>query len=129
MTATSSPARISRWEWIAAAIGTALVVSMIVVLLMKGRREQTPPRLAIAVEQIDRAGSSFRVAFVLRNDGGSTASDVIVRGELQGGGTREESEVSFQYVPDGSERRGALLFTTDPRAGRLSLRPLGYREP
>jgi uncharacterized protein (TIGR02588 family) len=127
---TAKPrARISRWEWIAAAIATVLVASTIVTLLVKGRREQTPPRLAITIEQIDRTGSSFRVAFVIRNDGGSTAADVIVRGELQAGGAREEGEVSFQYVPDGSERRGALLFSTDPRAGQLSVRPLGYREP
>jgi uncharacterized protein (TIGR02588 family) len=126
---TRQAPRISRWEWIAGAIATALLAAAIATLLVKGRREQTPPRLSIRIEHIDRSGAYFRVAFVIRNDGGATAADVVVRGELQAAGRREEGEVSFQYVPDGSERRGALLFAGDPLAGQLSVRPLGYREP
>jgi uncharacterized protein (TIGR02588 family) len=125
----AKPAPISRWEWIAAAIATTLVVATIVTLLVKGRQEQTPPRLSIRIERIEPSGAYFRVAFVIRNDGGATAAGVIVRGGLQASGTHEQSDVSFDYVPDDSERRGALLFSTDPRAGHLTVRPIGYREP
>src|SRR5947209_20289731 len=104
----ATPAPISRWEWIAGAISTLLVAATIVTLLVKGRRERTPPRLSIHVEHIDPADAYFRVAFVIRNDGGTTAAHVTVRGELQSSGGTERSEVAVDYVPDGSERPGAL---------------------
>jgi uncharacterized protein (TIGR02588 family) len=121
---------ISVWEWVAAAVAAVTIFSAIGTLLIVGRRERTPPILSVRVEGIEPAGLLFRVRFAVRNDGGSTAAEVVVRGDLQTGGRPAESgEVTFDYVPDGSERRGALLFTSDPRGGRVAVRALGYREP
>ena len=127
---TAEPVRISIWEWVAAAAADALVVAAVVTLLVAGRHERTPPRLSVRVEAAEPAGAYFRVRFAVRNDGGTTAAEVVVRGEVQDASrTTETAEVTFDYVPDGSERRGALLFTTDPRTAHLAVRALGYREP
>ncbi|MCU1382338.1 MAG: hypothetical protein JWL71_1035 [Acidobacteria bacterium] len=127
---TPSAPRISTSEWAAAGVSAAMVIAAVVTLLIAGRQERTPPLLSIRVEGVEPAAPYFRVRFAVRNDGGSTAADVVVRGELQGASDPVESgEVTFDYLPDGSERRGALLFTSDPRAGRLAVRALGYREP
>ena len=125
---TRQAVTISVWEWVAAAVAAATVLSVIVTLLIAGRRERTPPLLSVRVEAIEPAGAYFRVRFAVRNDGGSTAAEVVVRGEVQAA-RAESGEVTFDYVPDGSERRGALLFTTDPRNARVAVRALGYREP
>jgi uncharacterized protein (TIGR02588 family) len=127
---TKAAVQISIWEWIAAAAAAALVAAAVVTLLIAGRHERTPPALSVRVEGAEPAGPYFRVRFAVRNDGGTTAAHVVVRGEVQTASPAPESgEVTFDYVPDGSERRGALLFATDPRTAHLSVRALGYREP
>jgi uncharacterized protein (TIGR02588 family) len=127
---TTGPVRISVWEWVTAAAAAAVVAAAVVTLLIAGRHERTPPRLSVRVEAAEPAGPYFRVRFAVRNDGGTTAAEVVVRGELRNASTSAETgEVTFDYVPDGSERRGALLFTTDPRTAHLAVRALGYREP
>jgi uncharacterized protein (TIGR02588 family) len=121
---------ITAWEWIAAVASAAIVLSAMVTLLIAGKRERTPPLLSVRVEGSEQAGSHYRVRFVVRNDGGTTAAEVVVRGELRTSTPLPEaSDVTFDFVPDGSERRGALIFATDPESGHLSIRPLGYREP
>lgn len=124
------PHRISAWEWFAGAVATAIVGAMIVSLLVTGRSEQTPPRFAIDVQSIDTSGADFVVRFSIRNDGRQTAAEVMVEGQLQGGGDPPEtSVVTFDYVPGNSVRRGGVLFRRDPRAAKLTLRALGYRQP
>ena len=127
---TKRAVHISVWEWVAAAVAGGLVIAAIVTLLVAGRHERTPPRLSVRIEGSEPAGPYFRVRFAVRNDGGTTAAEVVVRGEIQAASRAPESgEVTFDYVPDGSERRGALLFTIDPRTAHLAVRALGYREP
>jgi uncharacterized protein (TIGR02588 family) len=122
--------RISPWDWVAASIAAAMVVSMVVTLFIAGRRERTPPRFAIAIESIAALGPDFLVQFSISNEGSETGAQVIVEGEVESAGEApEKSSVSFDYVPGGSTRRGGVLFRHDPRAGRLTLRPLGYRQP
>ncbi|MEN3340393.1 MAG: hypothetical protein V7647_4069 [Acidobacteriota bacterium] len=127
---TDRPARISRWEWIAAAVATAIVIGMVVTLFLAGRREQTPPRFAVTIDAIAASGPDFLVQFSIRNDGRKTAAEVMVEGRLErGDGSPETGSVTFDYVPGGSVRRGGLLFRHDPHSGQLTLRPLGFREP
>jgi uncharacterized protein (TIGR02588 family) len=126
---TDQPKRVSVWEWIAAAVSSAMVISMVVTLFLSGRREQTPPRFAVTIDAIAASGPDFLVHFSIRNDGDRTAAQVIVEGELEREPSPETSSVSFDYVPGGSVRRGGVLFRHDPRSGRLTLRALGFREP
>jgi uncharacterized protein (TIGR02588 family) len=127
---TDQPTRISAWEWAAAAVATVMVISMVVTLLLAGRREQTPPRFAVTIESVAASGPDFLVQFSIRNEGQKTAAQVIVEGQLERGETLPEtSSVTFDYVPGGSVRRGGILFRHDPRSGQLTLRPLGFREP
>ena len=122
--------RISPSEWLAAAVATAIVVATIVTLFVAGRREQTPPRFAIVVQSVAPSGSDFLIRFSIRNEGSQTGAEVVVEAQLRSnGGPPETSSVTFDYVPGNSVRHGAMLFRHDPRAGQLTLRPLGYREP
>ena len=124
------PTRISLWDWVAATVATAMVVSMVVTLFLAGRREQTPPRFAVTIESVAASGPDFLVQFSIRNDGRKTAAEVMVEGRLERGEAPPETgSVTFDYVPGGSVRRGGVLFRHDPRSGQLTLRPLGFREP
>jgi uncharacterized protein (TIGR02588 family) len=126
----AEPRGISVWEWIAAAIATAMVGSIIGTLLVKAREERTPVRLTVSIERVVPSADGFVVEFAVSNRGGTTAAQVVVEGRLRAAsGEPEVSTVTFDYVPDASQRRGGLLFRTDPRAGQLTVRALGYREP
>jgi uncharacterized protein (TIGR02588 family) len=64
------------------------------------------------------------------DDGDATAAGVLVQGELRSNtGLVERSEATLDFVPARSWRPGGLVFTTDPRAQRLEVRPLGLDRP
>ena len=122
-------AAISPAEWIAVAVSVAIVIGAIVTLLLHARRDRTPPDLVVTVDRVDPVTAGFLVRFTVENKGGTTAAHVVVRGESRGTAGSEDPEAVFDYVPDGSQRRGGLLFKTDPRHGALTLRAVAYREP
>jgi uncharacterized protein (TIGR02588 family) len=126
---TKARAGISKWEWVAASVSGALVVAAIVILVLHGRRTQTPPDLRVTVDRIVPVSAGYLATFSVHNRGGETAAAVIVEGVLVKDGDVERSEVMFDYVPDGSLQRGGLMFTRNPEDGELTVRAHGYREP
>lgn len=91
--------------------------------------DEDPPWITVQVDSIIRRDDRYLIRIRVRNQGGSTAGSVVVEGMVGTGGGVETSEVTFDYVPAQSERRGGLFFRQDPRARRLVLRPLAYTEP
>ena len=60
----------------------------------------------------------------------ATAAAVQIEGELlDGERVIATSQVTLDYVPGNSERRGGLFFREDPEAHGLKVRALGYAEP
>jgi len=121
----------SRWEWVAAAVSTALVLAVVGYLLYDAvARPQTPPAVAVAADTALRSDGLWLVEFRAANRGHQTAAAVKVEGELmRGDSSVETSEAVLDYVPGRSVRHGGLFFRHDPRAYRLELRALGYQEP
>jgi uncharacterized protein (TIGR02588 family) len=121
----------SRWEWVAAAASTALVLAVVGYLLYDGvARPRTPPDIQVAADTVLRSGGLWLVEFRATNDGHETAASVKIEGELmQGDSSVEASEAVLDYVPGRSVRHGGLFFRQDPRAFRLELRAHGYQEP
>ncbi|NBB14338.1 TIGR02588 family protein [Caulobacter sp. SLTY] len=118
-------------EWIAGGIGLLLLLLVVGVI---GREalfgDRSPP--AVLVEQVGAQAvpGGYLVRIKVRNDGGRSAAQVVVEGELTRQGAEPETgEATFDYVPPGSSREGGLFFTADPAAGELALRAKGYVEP
>ena len=122
---------ISRWEWVAGAIGLMLVAAALWVLVGDALAPVTPPDLRVTADSVTAAGGSrHRVAFTARNHGTAAAAGVVVEGVLvQAGGDTLRATVTLDYVPGGSRRSGGLFFDGDPRAGKLVLHAVGYAEP
>lgn len=123
--------RKSRWEWVAAAVSTALVLAVVGYLLYDAvARPRTPPSIQVAADTVLRSGDLWLVEFRAANDGHETAAAVKIEGELmRGDSSVEASEAVLDYVPGRSVRHGGLFFRQDPRAYRLELRAHGYQEP
>ncbi|HEX2210823.1 MAG TPA: TIGR02588 family protein [Longimicrobium sp.] len=121
----------SRWEWVAAAVSTALVLAVVGYLLYDAvGRPRTPPAVVVAADGVLHSGGVWLVEFRATNRGYETAAAVRIEGELMRGDSAvETSEAVLDYVPGRSVRYGGLFFRNDPRAYRLELRALGYQEP
>ena len=118
-------------EWVFAVIGLILVVGVVGFLIYEISTDQgKPANLNVKVEEIIPNDKGFLVKFALENTGDETAADVTVEGEVKKGTeSLEKSDVTVDYVPSHSEKKGGMFFTKDPRSSDFIIRAKGYNEP
>ena len=119
-------------EWISAAIGLVLTVAMLGFIGWQAwkRTGDEPPAIKVHVQHILPAGDGYVVEFVVVNLSPATAAAVQIEGELiEGERVIATSQVTLDYVPGNSERRGGLFFRENPQAYDLEIRALGYAKP
>ncbi len=124
--------RDAHWiEWLTGAVSAALVAGMIGWIGYEAATgSEGQPELSTRIVHQEKTGAGYRVTFLIENAGKRTASAVVVQGEIKDGDrVVETSEVTFDYVPANSSASGALLFRSDPEAGRPEIRPAGYSDP
>lgn len=120
----------SAWQWGVAALGFLLVCATLGLLLYEAfAGDRSPPDIVVEAVRITPRATGYLVEFRAENHGGSTASAVTVDAVLDGGGSAEQSHVTLDFVPSHSSRGGGLMFRSDPRAARLTLRATGYQRP
>ncbi len=119
-------------EWVVFGVGLALVASTLGFLVYDGATaEDTPAEIEVRLGEPRRAGQGFLVPVTVVNGGGETAEGVTVEVTLEGGGAPEpeRGEFTVAFLPRRSTREGWVAFSTDPRAGKLTARALGYEKP
>lgn len=118
-------------EWVFAVIGLLLVVGVVGFLIYEiSTDEGKPPDLNVKIEQIIPNEKGFLVKFALENTGDETAADVTVEGEIKKGNeSLEKGDVTIDYVPSHSEKKGGMFFAEDPRQGDFKIRAKGFNEP
>jgi uncharacterized protein (TIGR02588 family) len=118
-------------EWVAGAIGFALVAGAIGFLLWQALvSREAPPDVTVQVESIQPVSAGYLLSLRAINRGDGTAASLIIEGELQQDNqTVETSSTTIDFLPARSERRGGLFFSRDPRRFRLRLSPKGYQHP
>ena len=122
---------ISRWEWVTAITGLLLVLGAIGVMLWEGvARDDLPPAFDMQVDSTFTRADGFHVLFRAHNNGDVTAAEVRVRALLMRGDSAvQQEDVTFDYLPPRSTRRGAIIFPSRPPGTTIELRPLGYHQP
>ena len=118
-------------EWIVFGVSLALVASVLGYL---GYCEWTgtdrPPNIRVELGQPEKRGDSFYLPVTLYNDGDKTAEGVRIAVTLQQDGDQQEAEFEAMFLPHHSQRKGEVVFTTDPAdADTLTARVIGYRMP
>lgn len=118
-------------EWAVGAAGALFFLAIAAVLLSSALRgAEAPPSIETRVERIVAVADGFAVEIIAVNQGEVTAAQTRLVATLeQPGGEREERELTFDYLPPRSERRGGFFFTEDPRIGALTIEADGYVDP
>ena len=118
-------------EWAVGALGALIVALVVGFLLYQGLAgDASPPEIHVEIKSIAAVRDGFRVQLEARNVGGEAAAQVTIEGVLSRPGAEpERSAVTLGYLPAHSERGGGLFFSTDPRAGELSVRARSYEDP
>jgi uncharacterized protein (TIGR02588 family) len=124
----------SSWEWAAAAVGAAILVSIVGYLIYESiaRPPGARPEIVVTGETpVPLANGAFLVPIEVKNRGHVTGAGVNVAGALIGpdGAVVEESAVTFGFIAQHSKETGGLYFAADPRTLRLELRVEGYTDP
>lgn len=119
-------------EWIVAGVGCLLLLAVIAYLLTDALSGRNGGTTSIVVEtvRIEAGAGGYVVEFSASNRGGKSVAGVEITGELrQDGEVVEERSVTLDYVPQHSERIGALIFRNDPQAHELRIFATGYITP
>lgn len=118
-------------EWVVFGAGLALVASTLAYLVHDGvTAPDTPPDVRVELGAPVAGGAGFVVPVTVTNRGGRTAEGVSVEVVLEGAvGEPERGEFTVAFLPRGGSREGYVAFRSDPRAGRLTARALGYEQP
>ena len=119
-------------EWIAAIAGAAITLALLGFVLFKAvtATPADPAAVTLRATGVFSTSGGYVVEIEAHNRTDSTAAGLRIQGVLRsGGGELETSDTTLSYVPGRSTRRGALIFTRDPRRHALELRATGYEKP
>lgn len=87
------------------------------------------PSLRVEQRLVRQVASYYVVDVTVANDGGATATDVVVEGRLGPAETAEVATVTVDYVPPGPGVPAILVFSRDPAGEDLGLSIKGYTRP
>ena len=117
-------------EWAVFAVGLALVCGVLGFLAYDGATAgDAPAQFQIEIGRAERRGDEFHVPVRVTNSGGETAEGVTVEVVLEAAGRAERGEFVLAFLPRGGAREASVTFHTDPGAGTLRARVLGYEKP
>lgn len=111
----------------------AVTLSLVGFLLYSGLVVGTQePDLQVRVDEMRRqgGGSDTEVRMSITNEGGTSVSSVTVEARATlVGGAEETARLTFDYVPQGSTRRGAVRFAGQIRPDSLRTRITAFELP
>lgn len=126
------PGQIPLLEWLAASVGVAIALSMVIVLSAEALHSEPgiPPMMTVKPLRLVHGGGDYVLEVDVDNSSAKTGAAVQVEGDLkQGSATVESSQATIAYVPGKSHRPGGLVFSHDPRRYTIDLRVTGYERP
>ena len=117
-------------EWTVFGVSLALIVAVVAVLLhQQFTGEGRPPSFVVTAGNAVETAGGYALPVDVRNEGDTSAEDVRLQATFESAAGTETGEALLPYVPYRSHRRAWITFSRDPRAGRVTVRVLGYREP
>jgi uncharacterized protein (TIGR02588 family) len=116
-------------EWAVFGAGLLLLLAVAGYLVYEmATGTTTPAQLTVALGEPERTGDHYMVPVTVENAGETSAENVLVEVSVAGSEPLR-SMLQLAFVPRGSSSNGWVVFPTQPAAGQLQARVLGYEEP
>jgi uncharacterized protein (TIGR02588 family) len=131
--AQAAPKETPFWEKMVGVLGLLIVLGVLGFLLYEAFQPQSEAQIVTEVQSIAQQPGGYLVQFGASNQGRKTAAAVVIEGALYDPASPTEpletAEITFDYIPDQSDRTGALIFEHDPRTLDLRLQVKGFMDP
>ena len=118
-------------EWLALAASVLAVVGVVGFLIVDGLQDEGRPPLPIVelhTSEAYRSEQGWLLPAAVTNGGDSAAEALVLRATAEVGGEAEESELTVDYLPAGTEVEVTFGFSTEPDGG-VEVQVIGFRLP
>ncbi len=118
-------------EWVALLVSAVLVLSVVGFLVVDGLRDEGQPPVPVIVLRRDEAYATdhgWIVPATVRNTGDTAAEALVLRATATVEGAEEESELTVDYLPAGTEVEVSFGFSAEPD-GEVGVQTVGFRLP
>jgi uncharacterized protein (TIGR02588 family) len=118
-------------EWLALAISIVAVAGVVGFLVVDGLADEGRPPLPVVHLELAMAYPSdhgWLLPATVTNDGDEAAEAVLLRATATVAGDEEESEVTIDFLPAGTEVEVTFGFSAEPE-GEVSVQIVGFRLP
>ncbi|MFQ6164035.1 TIGR02588 family protein [Sinorhizobium meliloti] len=118
-------------EWIVAGVSCLALLAVLGYLILDGLSGRNGAAdIIVLPTKVTAMNDGYVVEFAANNRAGNSVAAVEIKGELRDGEeVVEESSVTIDYIPQMSDRKGALIFRSDPKTYELRVSASGYSEP
>jgi uncharacterized protein (TIGR02588 family) len=117
-------------EWLVFALSAALIAAVLGFLVYETANVgNSPPDIQVQIGTPEARTGYFAVPIEAMNKGDHTAEGVHIEVVLKAGGKEETGDFEIAFLPRRGSREAWVTFKTDPRAGTLEARVLGYEKP
>lgn len=96
------------------------------------RTGEDPPDILIDVdiEDVREMDAGYYVPIRVTNNGGMTAQDLVVSGELDlGDGEPETADITISFLAGGETESAEMVFSAHPDDGELTIGPTSFLKP
>ena len=118
-------------EWVALGISIAAIVGIVGFLVVDGLTDADRPPEARVELQLDAAyetSTGWIVPATVTNDGDRPAEALVLRATATVEGSEEESEVTIDYLPSGTDVEISFGLSAEPE-GEVTVTVVSFRLP
>lgn len=130
---TKEPSGRTVAEWTTLGISLAILTLLFATIAWLWVRDAGAPasiEVTPKMEAIRHEGEMWYLPLEVLNLGDDTAEDVVIEAALHTGQDEPETaEITFTFLASGETARGTAVFTSDPAAGDLEVRPVSFKQP
>ena len=118
-------------EWVALLLSGVLVLSVVGFLVVDGLRDEgQPPEPVVVLRPYEAYATDhgWILPATVSNSGDTAAEALVLRATVTIDGAEEESELTVDYLPAGTEVEVSFGFSGQPD-GEVSVQTVGFRLP
>lgn len=118
-------------EWVVLAISGALVVGLVGFLVVAGitdERRPPEPLVELYLDEAYEVSNGWILPAMVTNGGDEAAEALALRATATVDGAAEESEITIDFLPAGTDVEVSFGFSAEPE-GDVTVQTVGFRLP